>query len=162
MCWRKESVKFLTLNCILNFRGNNTEALVISRRLKFPQDDRTDTHFIAPLRMHFQSTLYSRNSGQEEISRVLCTLVLWIGGNRRWVPLSADRYDLANTKQTESQQIFIYSHCKVQSHNPKEGCACREKKRIPDFYRTYCPRFDLIYLPKLAYRKWEQVINSLY
>ena len=32
----------------------NTEALVISKSLKFPKDDRTDTNFIAPLRMHFQ------------------------------------------------------------------------------------------------------------
>ena len=30
------------------------EALAISKRLKFPQDDRTVTNFIAPLRMHFQ------------------------------------------------------------------------------------------------------------
>ena len=29
------------------------------------------------------------------------------------------------------------------------------KKRIPDFYRTYCPRFELVYLTKLDYRKWE-------
>ena len=28
--------------------------IVISKRLKLPQDNRTDTNFIAPLRMHFQ------------------------------------------------------------------------------------------------------------
>ena len=26
-------------------------------------------------------------------------------------------------------RIFIHSHCKVRSHNPKGGCACREKKK---------------------------------
>ena len=31
-----------------------TEALVISKRLKFPQDDRTDKNCVASLRMHFQ------------------------------------------------------------------------------------------------------------
>ena len=50
-----------TSNCILSFRKINTEAPVISKRLKFPQDERTDTNFIAPLRMHFQtSKRYSR------------------------------------------------------------------------------------------------------
>ena len=28
-------------------------------------------------------------------------------------------------------RIFIHSHCKVGSHNPKGGCACREKKKNP-------------------------------
>ena len=32
------------------FRENKPEALVISKRLKFPQNDRTDTNFIAPLK----------------------------------------------------------------------------------------------------------------
>ena len=36
-----------------NFLENKTKALVISKTLKLPQDDRTDTNFIAPLRMHF-------------------------------------------------------------------------------------------------------------
>ena len=35
------------------FRENNTQALVISKRLKFPSDDRTDTNFTAPLKMLF-------------------------------------------------------------------------------------------------------------
>ena len=54
-----------TSNCFSNFRGNNTQALVISERLKLPQDDRTDTNFIGLLRMHFQrskSTLDSLKS----------------------------------------------------------------------------------------------------
>ena len=54
-----------TLNCNKNFRGNNTEALVISKRLKLPQDDRKDINFLAPLRIHFQrskSTLDSLKS----------------------------------------------------------------------------------------------------
>ena len=38
----------------IQFQKNNNEALVISKRLKFPQDDRTDKNFVAPLRMHFQ------------------------------------------------------------------------------------------------------------
>ena len=32
---------------------NNTEVLVISKRLKLPKDDRTNKNFIAPLRMRF-------------------------------------------------------------------------------------------------------------
>ena len=31
----------------------NTKAFVILKTLKFPKDDRTDTDFIAPQRMHF-------------------------------------------------------------------------------------------------------------
>ena len=34
-------------------------------------------------------------------------------------------------------RIFIHSHCKVRSHNPKGSCACHEKKRIPDFDHAY-------------------------
>ena len=30
-------------------------------------------------------------------------------------------------------RIFIKSHCRVRSHNPKRGCACREKKKNPWF-----------------------------
>ena len=42
-----------TSNCFSNFRENNTQALVISERLKLPYDDRTDTDFMGLLRMHF-------------------------------------------------------------------------------------------------------------
>ena len=41
------------LNYTYIFRKNNNEALVISKRLKFLYDDRTDKNFVAPLRMHF-------------------------------------------------------------------------------------------------------------
>ena len=34
------------------FLENETEAAIISKRLKFPWDDRKDTKFIAPLGMH--------------------------------------------------------------------------------------------------------------
>ena len=34
------------------FREIKTEVLIISNRLKFPQDDRTATNFIAPLGTH--------------------------------------------------------------------------------------------------------------
>ena len=36
-----------------NFRENDTKALIISKSLKFPYDDRTDTNLIALLRMQF-------------------------------------------------------------------------------------------------------------
>ena len=51
----------------------------------------------------------------------------------------AERYDLAkNQIDRVLSRIFIHSHCKVRSHNPKRGCASREKiKRIPDFDHTY-------------------------
>ena len=40
-----------TLNYTKNFRKNNTDALVISKRLEFQYDDRTDKNIVAPLRM---------------------------------------------------------------------------------------------------------------
>ena len=67
------------LNCIYNFWENNTEALVISKRLKFPQDDRTDTNFIAPLRMH----LYRSKITLDRLKRFFNAF----RRNRRWVPL---------------------------------------------------------------------------
>ena len=70
---------------------------------------------------------------------------------------SAERYDVKPDRGVLSK-IFIRSHCKVQTHNPKRGCACREKKkRIPDFDHTNCPTFEHVYLTKLDYRKWEWV-----
>ena len=56
MTWREElknSHFRKALNCIYNFLESNTEALIISKRLKVLKDDQTDTNFIAPLRMHF-------------------------------------------------------------------------------------------------------------
>ena len=54
-----------TLNSSYNFRENNTEVLLTSKRLKMPKDDRTDKNFLAQLRIHFQrseSTLDSLES----------------------------------------------------------------------------------------------------
>ena len=58
MRWRDELEKPAhfrkALNCILNFREGSIEALIISKRLlSCPMDDRTDTNFIAQLKMHF-------------------------------------------------------------------------------------------------------------
>ena len=53
---RKESEKLSlseNFQLLLNFQENNTEALVTSKRLKLPLDDRTDINFLAPLRIHF-------------------------------------------------------------------------------------------------------------
>ena len=60
----------------LKFLGKYTQALVISKRLKFPQDDRTDTNSSAPLKMLLNGTLDS-----------LKVFSMYLGGNRRWVPL---------------------------------------------------------------------------
>ena len=55
MWWKEESEKLSPSQYIklhLKFSGQkNFESIVISKRLKFPKDDRTDTNFIAPLRM---------------------------------------------------------------------------------------------------------------
>ena len=52
-----------TLNRIKNFQENKTvKTLLILKRLKFPQDDRTDTNFIAPLRMCFQRSISTLNN----------------------------------------------------------------------------------------------------
>ena len=40
----------------ISSKKNYNQALVISKRLKFPQGDRTGTNFTAPPRMHFQSS----------------------------------------------------------------------------------------------------------
>ena len=42
-----------TLNSSYNFRENNTDVLLTSKRLKMPKDDRTDKNFLAQLRIHF-------------------------------------------------------------------------------------------------------------
>ena len=42
-----------TLNSSYNFRENNTEVLLISKRLKMPKDDQTDKNFLAQLGIHF-------------------------------------------------------------------------------------------------------------
>ena len=46
---------------------------------RFPQADRTDANFLAPLRMHFQRSKFKLDS----LKSVLNTL----GGNCRWVPM---------------------------------------------------------------------------
>ena len=67
MWQREESEKFSLsreqVELHLKLSRNKTEALVTSKRLKFLQDNRTDTgapiidtNFVAPLRMHFQSS----------------------------------------------------------------------------------------------------------
>ena len=56
MQWRYQKMSHFrnTSNLTVNFRKSNTEALVISERLNFPQDDQIVTNFKAPFRMHFQ------------------------------------------------------------------------------------------------------------
>ena len=54
--------------------------------------------------------------------------------------------------------MFIHSHCKVRSHNPKGGCPCREKKKNPCFRsHILCPKFEHNYFAKPDYRKREWV-----
>ena len=65
-----------TLNCISNLRENNTEALVISKRLEFPQGDRVGTNFISPTRC------ISRDLKVLWIAEKL--LSMYLGRNRRW------------------------------------------------------------------------------
>ena len=60
-------------------------------------------------------------------------------------------------------RIFIHSHCKVRSHNPKGGCACREKKkRIPDFDHTYCVQGLNITTSQNSITENGNRLNSLY
>ena len=47
---------------------------------------------------------------------------------RPCVMKSAEHYDVKPDRGVPSK-IFLRSHRKVQSHNPKRGCACREKKK---------------------------------
>ena len=65
MRWRKKIRKIRNFEK-LKSPGNNTEAPVISKRLKFPLDDRTGTSFIAPLRMH----LWRSKSTLDSLKRV--------------------------------------------------------------------------------------------
>ena len=50
-------------------------------------------------------------------------------------------------------RIYIHSHCKARSHNPKGRCACREKKKKKPCFRSHilCPRFEHNYFTKLDY-----------
>ena len=68
-------------------------------------------------------------------------LVLWISFRTDSARCNENRRALWSSKNQIDRvlsRIFIHSHCKVQSHNPKRGCASREKKkRIPDFDHTY-------------------------
>ena len=69
-------------------------------------------------------------------------LVLWISFRTDSARYNEKRRALWSSKNQIDRvlsRIFIHSYCKVRSHNPKGGCACREKKkRIPDFNHTYC------------------------
>ena len=111
-------MRWKTLNCISKFRENNTKAMVISKRLKFPkdetfsspepvvswsrgretrgytgrlqikpsgsgdenEDDRTDTNFIASIRIYFKRSKGTQNS-------LNFVLSMHFGENRRWVSL---------------------------------------------------------------------------
>ena len=60
-------------------------------------------------------------------------------------------------------RIFIHSHCKARSHNPKEGCACREKKkRVPYFDHTYCVQGLNITTSQNSITENGNRLNSLY
>ena len=50
------------LNFIKNFRETKSEPLVISKRLKFPEDDRTDKTLIAPFRISSDEVLRQINT----------------------------------------------------------------------------------------------------
>ena len=58
---------------------NNTEALIISKSLRFPQDDRANTNFKVHLRMHFKKS----NSTLDSVK----VFSVHLGGKRHWVPL---------------------------------------------------------------------------
>ena len=60
-------------------------------------------------------------------------------------------------------RIFIHSHCKARSHNPKGSCACREKKkRIPVFDHTYCVQGLNITTSQNSITENGNRLNSLY
>ena len=81
-----------TSNCFSNFRENNTQALVISERLKLPQDDRTDTNFMGLLRMHFQRS----KSTLDSLKSVFNVF-------RRKQPLGAPGYSLTHFDTTNTR-----------------------------------------------------------
>ena len=67
-------------------------------------------------------------------------LVFWISFRTDSARCNEKRRALWSSKNQIDRvlsRIFIHSHCKVRSHNPKGSCACHEKKRIPDFDHAY-------------------------
>ena len=59
-------------------------------------------------------------------------LVFWISLTTDSAMCNEKRRGLRSSKNQIDgvlSRIFIHSHCKVQSHNHKGGCSCREKKK---------------------------------
>ena len=70
-------------------------------------------------------------------------LVFWISFRTDSAKCNEKRRALWSSKNQIDRvlsRIFIHSHYKVRSHNPKGGCACceKKKKRIPDLDHTFC------------------------
>ena len=87
-----------------------------------------------------------------------------VAKNTNWI----HRYTKLNRSSNNQiegvlSRIFIHSHCKARSHNPKGGCACREKiKRIPDFNHTYCVQCLNITTSQNSITEKGNRLNNLY
>ena len=80
-----------------------------------------------------------------------------------WISFRTDSARCNEKRRALWSRIYIHSHCKVRSHNPKGGCSCREKeKRIPDFDHTYCVQGLNITTSQNAITENGNRLNSLY
>ena len=77
---------------------------------------------------------------------------------------SAERYDLAKTKWTESLAEYLFTH--IVKYGiiilKDRGCACRENKKVPDFDHTYCVQGLNITTPQNSITENRNRLNSLY
>ena len=93
------------LGCIQHFRENNNDAIVIPKILKFPDDDRTYTNFIAQHRIHF----WRSNSTLDSLKSVFNEF-------RRKPSLGVPVRSLGNTEVSLLKNVRHNSNLKYSSH----------------------------------------------
>ena len=105
-------------------------------------------------------------SWEEDKKRTITLrLVFWVSRTTDSARCNEKRRALRSTKSQIDgvlSRIFIHSHCKVRNHNPKGGCACREKKKVPDFDHTYCVQGLNITTSQNSITENGNRLNSLY
>ena len=96
---------------------------------------------------------------EDKTGTITLRLVFWISLTTDLARCNEKRRALRSSKNQIDgvlSRIFIHSHCKARSHNPKGSCACREKKkRIPVFDHTYCGLNITTSQNSIEYRKRE-------
>ena len=135
-------------------RGINLFLFILPRNEGLPQKIQT-------------TNLNLIDSLQEEDKKRTITLrlVFWISLTTDSAMCNGKCVALRSSKSQingDLSRMFIHSHCKVRSHNPKGGCPCREKKkRIPVFNRTFCVQSLNITTPQNSITENGNGLNNL-